>query len=355
MPEPIEFEFPVNMLGPRGVGKTSMLAAITNEFQNVAMAAGLHLTPDAKTAIDLQQTFTDMKRMCSGRLGAYVEPTVKPGMSEEVFTFTLSTPRGGTKMKLKFHDFPGGWLMDKDRAGDYDDQLKRAAVIFVAVDVPALMELDCGEINFPNRVSAALGTALHNDETDWPHRLIVFVPMRGELWFHRGEAERVYERFVKSYKATLDALEGYAKRGRVAGVYCPIQTLGAVEFAAFKPEGDRHLPRFRKVRDEYQPVDCDQPLRYLLRYIVNMLKPHSENTVTSAREVIEKRHVLQQAWFGLLGLLGYPDEKRDELNRWIEQADELLDLAEKFGKGCKRDASIRILQNPTTQSGGTLL
>ena len=57
-------DFPIAMLGPRGVGKTSMIAAFVNEFDNVFSNGPLTLSyPTGQTRVEMADLLLKLKKV----------------------------------------------------------------------------------------------------------------------------------------------------------------------------------------------------------------------------------------------------------------------------------------------------
>ena len=54
-------ELRITMLGPRGVGKTTLLASMYSEFDNMVKNINLTLTPSQATSSTLQQRLAELK------------------------------------------------------------------------------------------------------------------------------------------------------------------------------------------------------------------------------------------------------------------------------------------------------
>jgi hypothetical protein len=250
-------------------------------------------------------------------------------------------------MRIIFQDYPGGWLEKNQRK--VQQLLLGASVILVAIDTPAMMELEehlHERVNLPTTISHLLGTAL-NEKNDMD-RIVIFVPMRCEKWVRDprkwGDVE---ERFREHFQKPIRTLEGH--KGRVATVFCPIQTLGSVEFSRYPKEaiqdGIAAWPDFVKSGERYAPVDCEQPLRFALQLMFSVLKKDARNEGASLEAIISNRTTwVRMKWVLKSRLFNVQDTEKENLKQWMARASELLKLTNEFAKETKESPPFRILQ-----------
>jgi hypothetical protein len=272
----------VTMLGARGSGKTSLLVSLYDQFQDVIGTTPLELsTSDHSTRATLQGYRQELRQFAQG------VQRVK-GIEGNVFVreylFGLGT-RGKRppQMTLRFTDGPGELLT---RSGPDRDKLDlavaRSAVLFVAVDSPALMERDRrynDEINKPELVTEFVRDALGQGG----QRLVVFVPLKCEKYVTTPARARELGNAVKARYASLighvhQLSNGFAGFGAGA-VLTPVQTVGSMRFSRFEPDGTgvREVFRLANLGGGYAPRDNDQPLRWMLRFAVNAYKDRPKN------------------------------------------------------------------------------
>jgi hypothetical protein len=115
-------------------------------------------------------------------------------------------------------------------------------------------------------------------------------PIKCERWVQSLDGTRDLSERIRTgpYKDLLDnlagmtttALDGVNKRPYVAVAITPIQTVGSVVFSHFvKDEFGRSAHAWKKTSADapFAPVDCDQPLRYLMGFLI---KQHLEHRRT---------------------------------------------------------------------------
>ncbi|MHB1426847.1 MAG: hypothetical protein ACYC3I_27130 [Gemmataceae bacterium] len=340
MGDELRLDITIGMLGARGVGKTSMIAAMWDQFGRVFPDPNLQLIPSDQTTVDLQQLLIELKRVAAGK-PAYVD-TGKIGlqrtMDREEHSLKLYHTLTKAEVDLHWLDYPGGWLEEKPH--EVSKMLQDSPIVLVAIDAPALMEHSTGEheaINRPASIAAALQRSLKH-ESNHP-RLILFVPVRGERWLATPGQDSLYGRFQERYGQTLRALRGY--RQNVAAVFCPIQTLGSIHFSHYVGT----TPMFQRVGSYYAPQDCDQPLRYVLAFILHLLNFQARIRKDDAQKQVDYRGAREVFIDWICEVFGYPSEKVERLKRWQRHASETLELLRDYARGCKQGSPFEILQN----------
>jgi Double-GTPase 2 len=260
------------MLGPRGVGKTSLLASLYDRFPAVVGDSGLELMLTDKTTRSLVQDYRqELRRFAAGG------PARDPGIAGSIVLrqFLIDVGTVGARrpqMTLRFTDFPGEAL---DRPDDpaqtkLDAILPTASVIFVVVDSPALLERDGfynTEINKPDHVCEFVRDAIGASGP----KLVVLVPLKCERYATTTEGlVRLSTAVRREYRTLIDGL-GSHPAGQTGVVLTTVQTVGSMVFSRFEPAGNSVREVFRPIRPGagYSPQDTDQPLRWMLRFAVH--------------------------------------------------------------------------------------
>lgn len=275
----------VTMIGPRGVGKTSLLASLYDQFQAVCGEANLVMTADEDTRGVLQHYREQLDGFASGRPGsARSSRGIEGNLAFREHRILLGTGgRREPQIMLCFTDVPGEALID-GRMKELIEKVERSAVLFLAIDTPALMERDGRyhqEINKPALVAdfvrevAAKGGDL----------LVVMVPLKCEKYVHEdGGMRRVRARVQESYYdmiAQLGGIEG----GSTGVVLTPVQTVGSMVFKRFNTAGFEEF-RLRRLGATYAPVDTDQPLRWMLRFVLNGYRRRDKTLIEAFRQIV---------------------------------------------------------------------
>jgi len=154
-------EFHITMLGPRGVGKTSLLSGMYDQIDRVTQGINLNLAPDKESSIRLGDRLAKLKRVPN----AIQSSPLRGDAEVSEFRFSMGLREDKPRFDLVFRDFPGGYLTDPLHGDDVEEFVKKSQVILIAVDAPALMELDGAwheEINRPSRIKDFFKKVLPN-------------------------------------------------------------------------------------------------------------------------------------------------------------------------------------------------
>jgi hypothetical protein len=354
--EQLKRDLGVALLGSRTVGKTSMIAAMFNEFERVCASPTLKLIPEEQTGVVLSNLLVDLKKAAEGTSGLFdpLEAGIQRTEEPEEFKVQLAcaATHHSASLNLTLHDYPGGWLSEttegwQEHMGHMQTVVASSQIVLVTFDTPSLMLLQDSaheEVNHPTGLSNFLKRALLEAPAGDPpdsRRLVVFVPMRGEKWLQDGDAPLLWQHFQERFKAILRVIKGYPDT--VGAVYCPVQTLGSVRFDRF--EGRRAI--FHRTGTGYRPVDCDQPLRYALAFALNTLRRQADDKRQAAATIVANRTGMDHLWFTVLNKgFDVPDRTRVSLSIWEEHVKALLQAVKEFAAGCNKDGPAVVIQNP---------
>ena len=275
-------EIRVAMVGPRRAGKTSMLSAMFERFENALIAEKVadkvFLAADSDTAEVLSANYTELIRVI--REGGNIAGAITGDSEAHAYGFDLKKRRDDkdVQIRLSFQDYPGGWLMAGERdASDSNyrkvvEFIRDAQILLVAVDAPYLMEEDGkwhARRNLPELVANTVRTAWRAD--DPTPRTVLLVPIKCEKYDSTASGRTaLVEATRRGYAALLDHLGSLT---RCAVVCAPAQTTGCIAFDHFLPmeDGDEVPAPVFAMPEEfgargYNPKDCSQALRWSLVY-----------------------------------------------------------------------------------------
>lgn len=261
-------ELKITMLGARGVGKTSILTALYEQFASTIGKVGLQLTPDDESINLLQTRLEQLKALlddfeATGGLEGDDNP--------QSFKFDLGKKAAKPSLRLIFQDYPGGYLQQNP---DFIRQaLTDCIAVIIAVDAPALMEAK-GKwndmINKPKLITNFFQKAYVNLQQP---RLVIFVPVRCEKYLkNENDANNLLHHIKDKYGELLELFSSENLRNKVTCVVTPVQTVGTVVFSRIEERDKRPYFHFRKISHdaEYKPQDSDQPLLYILSFILKL-------------------------------------------------------------------------------------
>jgi GTPase SAR1 family protein len=314
----------VTMLGASGVGKTTLLASMYDQFTTVVGMTDLAITAsDPATSAKMQEYLNDLHAVKD-------QIKVKGGIAgtQEIREYRFGVGRRGRRplFTLRFTDYPGNYLTKPDLAGARDIELldralTRADVVLIAIDTPALIE-ENGKYNSIINTRSVISDSVYRMLQEDTQRLIILVPLKCERYLGEDNgAVNLTNRIKEEYSTLLNWLKRSEVSSKVACVIAPVQTIGSVVFSRVEEgAGEQPIFTFRtKVYGaRYSPVDTEQPLRYALKFVVAKYRS------TAQRGLV--RVVLQR-------IMG------------TETA--LTTAVQEFSAGCKEDKGFEVIQRDT--------
>ena len=279
-------EIKIAMLGARAVGKTSLLTAMYDQFENTIGQTNLQLIPDSKSNAILQEKLGQLKSLVDEFEATGGIPPDTIGVKS--FIFDLGKKGGKPSIRLNFQDYCGDYLNHNAKLSDLEkvqNLINESVIILITIDAPALMEAK-GQyndlINKPLQIKNILAKAFQ--ELKEP-RLVILAPIKCETYLQNEKSTRELLRRVKDeYANLLGFLSSERLLPWVVTVVTPVQTVGTVVFSHIDviKEGGRKYPRFKfhknYIHAKYRPKDCEQPFRYILRFLlkqeINRLNYH---------------------------------------------------------------------------------
>ena len=243
-------ELKILMLGARRVGKTSLLAAIVNSFEDANLKKHLiieDVTPDKKAQNTLKDKIESFKNFLSTYEGKIVLNQEDSTIAFHDYVINVKLPNENGDMKMIFTDANGEFYVqggtEDHQSKDFEDVLKKMDnydIIIVAIDTPYLMEAVnesnefCDEVlnEMYNQTSSihSLLSNVHDEEGKNP-KLVIFTPVKCELWAKIGEIDEVTKRVEQVYDTTLMGLKAHKN---IEVVILPVQTIGNIIFNSHK-------------------------------------------------------------------------------------------------------------------------
>ena len=269
-------EIKITMLGATGVGKTSLLTAMYDQFENTIGQTNLQLIPDLKSNAILQEKLGQLKSLVDEFEATGGIPPDTIGVKS--FIFDLGKKGGKPSIRLNFQDYCGDYLNANAKLSDQEtvqNLINESVIILIAIDAPALMEAK-GQynhlINRPQQIKNILAKAFEDIKEP---RLVILAPIKCETYLQNEKSTRELLRRVKDEYANLLCLLSSEKLlPWVVTVVTPVQTVGTVVFSHIDviKEGGKKYPHFKfhknHIHAKYSPKDCEQPFRYILRFLL---------------------------------------------------------------------------------------
>lgn len=296
-------ELKITMLGSSGVGKTTLLTALYEQFENTIGKTDLQLTPDEESSAILQERLMELRSLLDdfeprgGIRGTEGEPD-----NLRSFVFGLGKKGKKPSIELRFQDYPGGYHAAKatpEKKQFVKKLLNECVAVLIAIDAPALMEQKGKwheQINRAQQMTDLFKIAYQEVETP---RLVIFALVKCERYLQdEKSAKELLQRVKEGYAKLIDLLNSPALLPKVAVVVTPVQTVGSVVFSRIEMNNNTPHFLFRKTSHdaEYSPKDSEQPLRYLLRFLLKLyLDTHHWGFLNFLRELLGRDYHFKEA------------------------------------------------------------
>jgi len=275
------------MMGGRRCGKTSVLAAMQQSFEERLNNTSLVMGPADFEMLEIlekkQQEMLDYFLKRGDKTEFSPNNISTSGIMNYSFYIGLKSKK--SRIRLDFVDYPGEYLTLKEEYEQLKDPLKKSRILLIAIDTPHLMERK-GLYNDPKnrcrRVTEIIKESGFADADRGPG-MVLLVPLKCERYYNHGRMNNVAAEVQKAYGPLLQYLqqpdvEGQSSRITIA--ITPILTIGGAEFSCFQytPSGNIEVdvtgvPKYAFYRfsdmkkDAPEPLYCEQPLLYVLSYL----------------------------------------------------------------------------------------
>ncbi|MDE6332884.1 MAG: hypothetical protein K2L80_09830 [Muribaculaceae bacterium] len=315
------------MLGPRAVGKTSIMASIFSDSRNEVAGTRLCFIPQESCANRLSMKKAKLQNIITKRQEFADKPNtgaIEASNTVSSFDFDMGLKDRAKSINISIKDFPGEYL--DSRPEEVSGFIEESHIVMIAIDTPYLME-EGGKYNDEKNEVHQVVSFFMNHPKGLRDKFILLVPLKCERYFHDGRIDEVTERVEEKY----DSLLQFCKSNNIACAVTPIQTLGGVEFDKFIENTNPVSTltklssyRFYGTEPEYKPMFCVQPLYYLLTYVAN----HYEWSKGQSK--------------------GFIDKLKDSLTSFLKDDDEFLHEIKILSSKIKVDSlGYKILNNNT--------
>lgn len=265
------------MLGPNGVGKTTLLATMYQELLRLNEHSSFTFLADNDTGVELDKAFYMLSQIIRQPIHSRVEALLERTIGIHKRSFEIFF-HGAKEFDFIFCDHAGA-IATEGKSGQTDLEefyalLQQAIVIINVIDGAAMMagsEMFASKFNRPTRIHDLLVKALN----DYQNHLILFVMTKCEKWLKDPKGYQILkEQFEKRHKAVLNLIQAHKAQNNVVGVFMPVKTLGCVEFSrVIDYDGPNETIEFTlKPGLSFEPMYIEQPLRYALAFLLSEYK-----------------------------------------------------------------------------------
>ena len=265
------------MMGPRAVGKTTILTAIFHNTNESIAQTKLKFVPDADTMARMNVCRNEINGIFEEGKSVVDRPSagISSTSSVNVFHYEFGLKGKQTAVDLEIKDFPGEFINGGLHSGEVDEFIAESNAVLIAIDTPHLME-EGGKYNGAKNMCRIICDYFKNNINADDEKLILFVPLKCEKYYYEHRMDEVNVKVKEAYKGLIDFLKD---KEQVVAAITPILTIGGIEFDDFSrtasgsvlanPNGlpDETYYKFYKPNPKLKPLYCVQPLYYILSYV----------------------------------------------------------------------------------------
>lgn len=309
------------MCGGRRVGKTSIMAAIQKNVQD--------MFPRGDIVLEMKQTLSlvSFRREQEERFGpAHADELTyiadhTPSENDDYYSCNVYLKDRKSDLELVFTDIPGEQFFDAVFQEKLIERIRNSQVLIIAVDSPHLIEKEGLYHEAYNRAAIITEEIQKAFQGNEDQRMILFTPLKCERYKNRGRMEELPKQVNAGYKDLVDYFCAPERKHLYTVAVTPVITMGGLEFLRFlKPmdeEGnlicDRNgeplkavsvdegtgslvmnwLPEYQYLTDSdgdhfYAPSDCEQPLIYILLFLIGIGKQRNKGFLKGIWTTIKK-------------------------------------------------------------------
>lgn len=265
------------MMGPRAVGKTTILTSIFHNTSASIAQTKLKFVANADTLARMNTCKNEIDSIFEENKTVVDRPSagISSTSSVNVFHYEFGLKGKSTAVDLEIKDFPGEFINGGLHTGDVDQFIAESNAILIAIDTPHLIE-ENGRFNEEKNMSKVICDYFKNNIDANDEKLILLVPLKCEKYYYEHRMDEVNARIKEAYSELISFI---ADKPQIASAITPILTIGGIEFDDFSRNssgevivGPNHLPdqtnyKFYKANPKLKPLYCVQPLYYILSYV----------------------------------------------------------------------------------------
>lgn len=349
----------IGMVGPRGVGKTSLVTALIASGKESLRGSPVTLAPSARSAKRIHN-FNDTLES-SLLVEDFEAPDLKPTETLDSLEFDLTIDEDPTiGIGFDILDFPGGWIGREDKPERFKEftlHVKQSPILLLPIDATYLMEAREPWVRKKLKNSLQM-SEVKSIVTDWAKKrnqspdepaVLVLVPVKCESYFSDNGGTRDRSRELRKivyeiYGDVVKEARDEALQVNLDVLYCPVDTLGCVRLVkgvwAADAEG---IPQFRgqftlqNGKKELRRLGAGDLMQAITSYMVStterLERPGAEEAQRTAERDSELAHedrgFLGNIWWGIIGRRRRLEQQAERSNQEATLRLERLELVVK--------------------------
>lgn len=226
-------EFQVMILGPRAVGKTTMLSLILDELEKELNRYDCELILTEKDKEMFMKSYESLKSMLDSTYDIKhdIESTSK------IKKYNIKVKNIGINKELidlNIIDHPGGYFSDNTKDEKLTKLYSNSDMVLHILDSPYFME-ENGVYNDERNSKEVLLNFIKSSELNKKEKIIIFIPLKCEKY----DEISIESNFSYSYSDVIELCE---KHEKINYHYVPVETVGGIVFKEFEYEIDTKIP-----------------------------------------------------------------------------------------------------------------
>ncbi len=266
------------MIGPRGAGKTSLLATMYKMVQQ-NLGGKLRFEPLNKEAfMILNDKYINLQKMVDKPAYTRVVNDEEGTKEIQEYSFGLDlVGKGGKRKKItlvKFFDTPGA--MTEKMSEELEKRIQESQIIINAIDTGVMMKADILNAEKFNGYARVKRLLEDNAFIDAKNKLVLFTLIKAETWITDRDNKKhvaadigyLSKKFEQQCQCLTDLFPESASR---LGIFCPVETLGCVEFSMItKNDEGNELVHYKRVFGKnFSPRHVQLPLYYAICFTLS--------------------------------------------------------------------------------------
>lgn len=340
------------ILGPSGVGKTSLMATMYNSIDKLFKNTSMSVMPSVESKTIINDAVNEMDNALKPNVT--FEP-VPGGANPLDYVFEIGYGLNPI-IKCSFKDFPGGFMTQFPEKFKeiVEPWIKESTAMIIPVDASLIMRMvknsnlkvDISRIHEITQIENIVSNWAKQRKIQNEKALLIIVPLRCETYLHgKTEEDRLKKCVIDLYQEVIKNLRTNCENSEV--YYCPVETYGCVEFQSCRWETDDkgkkiYLPVFavNKADPKREPKYSEEVFACLLKHFLE--HKYGVDLTEGVFQVIMNFIANKMPGFLLFGWLKKRKELIDLLCTKNSNADAFIQDMEKLLDGFKNKKLERL-------------